>query len=608
MYQGFGDDHDVIYMELSLDGSRANHSTFIGHRNGDFGMDMELGDYDLAMMVGHSRSPDFPITSNALDTTYNGGGDAVVVRYTADTEPPWFLEDLTPGTAETGGEMTFSVLIQDRIGIEEAHVVYRWGDGEEVSRRLVEDRTHIRIIGVPQNAESLTYRFTAQDHLGRFNETEWRTIEVRDVLPPSLEEDLTPEQATTGDPLTFAARFGDNIALKRAHVEYDLWNVTGNESLEELAYPAGALGVSIMMETSSIDPVRYRFTFEDVAGNTNATPWSLVPVVDDDPPTIEPLDLPDDISPGTSLTVIVNADDNVGIMMAWIVYTFGPGTPVTEQMDYPFTPFIYFVIHTSKGEEDDLVLTVYVKDAAGNEASTPGVVRVADTRAPWIKDFTSQGNVTTGDPFIVSWEAEDEVSVTQMWVRYLFGEGDLADYQYEGVDAIRIATLEIPVPEDTEGPLWIIYGARDASFNTNETGPYRFDVVDNDPPMARAGEDVRVRAPDWVHLTAADSTDNVGIVKYQWVWIVEGGEDTILRETAVQEVILELESGAYTIELRTFDAHGNMGVDTVYVTVEKAPSGEDDGNPWWIYAALVMAIAAIVSLFLILDRRRRAMD
>jgi len=264
------------------------------------------------------------------------------------------------------------------------------------------------------------------------------------------------------------------------------------------------------------------------------------------------------------------ADDNVGILKARIEYAFGPLTPTVEEMEYPFTPFIYFIVDIKKGEEDDLVLTVYVEDSAGNVVSVPGLVSVADTGAPWIKEFTSQGNATTGDPFPVSWEAVDEVGVSQMWVRFLFGEGDPEAYEFHGVDAIRIATLDIPVPEDTEGPLWIIYGARDGSFNSNETGPYRFDVIDDDPPVALAGKDTRARADQGVHLSAAASSDNIGIVSFQWVWLVAGAEETVLRETQAQEVILELEPGEYTIELRAFDAHGNVGTDTVIVTVERS--------------------------------------
>jgi LPXTG-motif cell wall-anchored protein len=598
------DDHDAIYMELSLDESLTNHSTFLGHKRGDFGMDMVLGQDGLPIIVGHTRSEQFQVTGVALDTTYNGGGDLFLIKYVVDTAPPEFAQDLTPTEAETGGQLTFRVIIRDRLGVGDAQVVYLVDGGDETTLDLVGDVHFVQTIHVEQAATEITYRFLAWDRLGRFNQTVDKTVAVRDTIPPGMNADHTPDNASTGDPLAFAVDLTDNIAVRKAYVEYSYGDVEGNATLEEVSIPVGALGMSVMMPHDSLDPVRYRFTFTDVSGNGNSTPWRTIPVLDDDPPNIEAPDVPETATPGSIVTLVVHGTDNIGITVAQVEYTFGPLSPVVIEADPPFEPFIGFNIPVERGEEDDLVFTVTIEDAAGNQAVFPGVVSISDQRAPWIVSFTTHGNATTGDEIEVSWEAVDEVMVAHMWIRYRFGVVDSTDYEYLGVNEIRIATVTIPVPTDAEGTLWVIYGARDDSFNSNETVPVAIPVIDDDAPVPRAGGwDNIFHANKPVHLTSSASFDNIGIVEFQWVWTVPGMEDVVLNTTGAQEVLIDLEPGQYTIELRAFDAAGNMGTDTVVVTVQ-ADIKNEIGNDSWLILAGVAAMVGVTGLYILYRRRR----
>ena len=82
---GSGSSYDGFVFRLSSDGSTLVYSRRVGGSAQDrvFGLavDRLSGAVDL---VGETRSPDFPTTSGAFDTTHNGGEDAYVVRVSPD--------------------------------------------------------------------------------------------------------------------------------------------------------------------------------------------------------------------------------------------------------------------------------------------------------------------------------------------------------------------------------------------------------------------------------------------------------------------------------------------------------------------------------------------
>jgi hypothetical protein len=82
------------------------YSTFLGGSGPDSGREIAVREGD-AFVAGPSASPDFPVTANAFDPTYNGGLDAVVSRI--DTNKPG-LDGLEYSTylGGSGDEDTFT--------------------------------------------------------------------------------------------------------------------------------------------------------------------------------------------------------------------------------------------------------------------------------------------------------------------------------------------------------------------------------------------------------------------------------------------------------------------------------------------------------------------
>ena len=87
---------------------------------------------------------------------------------------------------------------------------------------------------------------------------------------------------------------------------------------------------------------------------------------------------------------------------------------------------------------------------------------------------------------------------------------------------------------------------------------------DDIAPVAVASEDITVFAGETLTLDGSASTDNVGVVSWQWSLDYAGSPVTFRGETA----LFTFDAlGLYKVTLTVFDAAGNNASDTVWVTV-----------------------------------------
>lgn len=87
--EGGGRD-DLFVAKLNPDGSKLVYCTYLGGRLTEPGADLIVDDEGRVTIFGNTSSPDFPMTANAYDGSYNGGsghhgnGDGYVIRLSAD--------------------------------------------------------------------------------------------------------------------------------------------------------------------------------------------------------------------------------------------------------------------------------------------------------------------------------------------------------------------------------------------------------------------------------------------------------------------------------------------------------------------------------------------
>ena len=100
--------NDFFIIKLNLDGSDLIYSTFIGGSEDDgfWDKDIILDSEENAYIVGNTRSSDFPTTKNAYDRSYNGGGDAIVLKINSNGSNLIFSTFIGGSSSDYGYDIT----------------------------------------------------------------------------------------------------------------------------------------------------------------------------------------------------------------------------------------------------------------------------------------------------------------------------------------------------------------------------------------------------------------------------------------------------------------------------------------------------------------------
>jgi len=116
--------------------------------------------------------------------------------------------------------------------------------------------------------------------------------------------------------------------------------------------------------------------------------------------------------------------------------------------------------------------------------------------------------------------------------------------------------------------------------------------TDKTKPVANAGLNQTVKVGAMVTFDASRSSDNVGIVGYEW----DFGDGTTSTNVTTEHTYLNL--GTYTVKLTVKDAANNT--DTYTLTVRVLP----EPFPLWIVAVIVVIMAIAVSILIAPWRKR----
>jgi len=594
------DDHDFFYMEVDPVSGALNYSTYIGGSAGDYAMEMELDGWGVPTIGGYSHSSDFPTTAGAYDRTFRGGGDAVVLRFSRDADPPWFLGDLT-GAPSTGDTLTFETMVWDATGVSTVGVEYSLDDGGVVLEGMspTVEGTYRYDIAVPSSARTLGYRFLATDVLGHVNATALLQVMVRDDDPPTIMEDRTPSVGGTGDDLTIALMAQDNVGVVSARFEYRFGSAPPvTETVPCSPSSPRSFELTVMLPAESLAPLAWRATFVDATQNAAVTPWRTVEVRDDDPPVLGTPSHPPYVGPGTDFTVTVVASDNIGVASALLTYTFDGRNYVDVPAPEPFAPLLSFDLTVPPAEMRDAYFVISVADAAGNVANASIVIPNRDLVPPSIFPQDIGATATTGDPFAVRFTASDPSGIARLTLRWWFGSGQPQLYQ---LPASTELTWTIEVPSDSLDMLHYELEAEDGRGQVARLGPFDVPVLDDVPPIAEAGTYRLIRAGGVVHLDGTQSTDNIRITR--WVWLYEDDGRLQQAEGAKVNVTL-LTPGPHVIRLNVYDAANNTASDTATVEVKAAGSTVEFPFLLSMVAVSIILIGIFVGLYITLRRPR----
>ena len=116
--------------------------------------------------------------------------------------------------------------------------------------------------------------------------------------------------------------------------------------------------------------------------------------------------------------------------------------------------------------------------------------------------------------------------------------------------------------------------------------------VDQESPIAVAGQDITCKVDELVSFDASGSSDNLGISEY--VWSLGDGLEARGERVAHRYSL----PGTYQVVLRVVDVAGNTGEDSIMVTVQSDESGP---SQWFdtrlLIAPLMFALLAVAYLY-----------
>jgi N-acetylneuraminic acid mutarotase/TorA maturation chaperone TorD len=130
-------------------------------------------------------------------------------------------------------------------------------------------------------------------------------------------------------------------------------------------------------------------------------------------------------------------------------------------------------------------------------------------------------------------------------------------------------------------------------FGNTDADTITIKVNDITKPLAFAGEDKKVKVGSSIIFNASLSTDNVGIVKYEW----DFGDGTTGEGMIVEHSYSKI--GVYNVTLTVKDAAGN--VDTHSITVTVIPA---EDLSLWIISVSIVVIFLLLAIILYFKKRR----
>jgi plastocyanin len=140
-------------------------------------------------------------------------------------------------------------------------------------------------------------------------------------------------------------------------------------------------------------------------------------------------------------------------------------------------------------------------------------------------------------------------------------------------------------------------GIVSATYQDSITLESGLSAVDTIEPVANAGSDRTVNVGTSVSFDAGASSDNVGIVAYEW----DCGDGVNHAGKTITHTFNT--TGTYTVTLRIRDAAGNEATDTITVTVVQQPFLSDPTSQLWIIAAII-AISLGATAAVLLRKRK----
>ncbi|MCK5253202.1 MAG: SBBP repeat-containing protein, partial [Thermoplasmata archaeon] len=554
-----GGSQDACIAILSPDGSFLEYSSYLGGTGDDEGRDIWKDPDGFYVVVGETRSDDFPVTDDAYDTTHGSLADVFVTRLDLDLEGPWVVSAALPDLLTTGDPFTVELETRDNLAVVNATIEH-WIDDDDVhtNTTLAEapgpgDHVNwtLTTVAPSDRIGEMNYIFRVTDLAGNVNSSLTGSIPLRDNDPPVLSFP-TPPVDGYGLVFNITGTVVDNIDIQV--VNLTVWFGSDDPVPVVMQMEVGGDGSTYHLQISTppgfVGRLSYVVEAIDTSGNTNRTMEFITSVRDDLAPEFLG-DLSDaNGTTGDPFTFKAEVRDNIAVGAVYVLFWFGNqgvdgstnlsmapldvsgrgnGTYVVEGFAMP-TSFV-----------GKCHYSFHLVDPSGNWFSTPpGSVDVMDNDGPEVVEDTTSTLVTTGDAWTIQVHVRDNIGVTSVALHHNIP--GLPSMRV-GLDALVIdgrgngtygVTLE--VPNEWAGPFNYSFEMTDIHRNQQDTETVSLRVVDDEAPsigvVETVPEGVAVKGLSMEVLAGAE--DNIGPpVMFIEFWFDDGEHE---NASMVQDV------------------------------------------------------------------------
>ena len=416
------------------------------------------------------------------DTSDNWNHTSIRTISFSDNSPPLLLSDTSDPDGTTGEEFILELEVSDNVGISGLFVEYWFGDGDHMNDSLSYSSSMnvgSGSITIPTSSlDGLHYRFHANDTADNWMTGPEVVVEIFDNDDPTLKEVDIVDEAVMGSLLTFRLWVRDNIGVRKVDLEYRYG--VGEDAFAEMLVDEDNWTYSIRV-LDSPEKIYYLVKAVDMSGNEVSHEGEITLL---DRSAVEILEdlTPTEVEIGQDLEFSVWLSDNMEISTAYVEFGYENETTYNMSLSDDDGDDIYSYSHTSLYRSGLLWYVIKAVDLSGNwNVSSGSYVALMDGKGPIAGKMVTVGAPSTGESIDVKIEWLDDISISDAWIEYWFGEGLHINDTMERLDHDMFTfTIEIP---DTIEELNLIFRSRDTSDNWAEMVGPTIQLIDNDPPL-----------------------------------------------------------------------------------------------------------------------------
>ncbi len=542
----FEDNIEIDSVFLSYKFSNGANYNMVPMTNASSGIYYAYLDLDHAISTLVYNFTVFDTSDNVLNVT-----DARSTM--VDNDIPEIFSDMSPRSAEAGQEdYPFRVMVTDNIAVQSVDVIY-WFDFAMAEQTLtmtkLSGNIYYTLLDLDPKSGTMYYKYKAYDNSS--NEFEYdlsMEVDIIDNTNPELGMPIYEINAFTGDQYTISIEATDDVEVEQVRLYYYF----GMDMPETVPYIEGVAVGDIYGFTldipDSLEGLHFWIEASDPVGNMDFTGIVDVGVLDNDDPTFDDLLSDLEAATGEEFMFKVNASDNIEVDHIDVTYTIAGMDPVTVTMMNEMSSFHTLI---SLPNDNDRYIEFYFTayDTSDNMAGSDLFnVSIDDDEAPVISldapEFAFQHEEVT---FSGAMSSDNVAIISYSWD--IMGEtftGADVNYTFDEVGEYTIILL---IADEVNPAVEI---SRNITIRDADAPVIAIDVLDE------------IANHEMLSADASGSTDNVGIVSYEWSLLLP--DNTLVTATGpILEYDINEALGNMTLILTVKDAEGNKATVVRYV-------------------------------------------